>query len=176
MHAPVGAQADAVNARASRVSRDGVAYFEIHASGFVRATPKQAWRVLTDYERLAEFVPDLVSSRLLSRTKREAIVEQQSRAGFLFVTQDIHMVVRIGEQPYSTIDVTLVEGDMKHYRAHWELQPFAQNGVDGTLITFSGALEPEFFIPPLLGRPIVQANVRKMVQAVVAEIERRSAH
>jgi ribosome-associated toxin RatA of RatAB toxin-antitoxin module len=176
MPAPAGAQTDVVNASANRVSRDGMSYFDIHASGFVRATPEQAWRVLTDYERLAEFVPDLVSSKLLSRTKREAVVEQRSRSGFLFISQDVRLVVRIEERAYATLDVTLVEGDMKHYEAHWKLQPLAQNGSEGTLITFSGTLEPAFFVPPLIGRPIVQANVKKMVEAVVAEIERRSVH
>jgi ribosome-associated toxin RatA of RatAB toxin-antitoxin module len=176
MPAPAGAQTDAVNASANRVSKNGIAYFDIHASGFVRATPQQAWGVLTDYDRLAEFVPDLVSSKLVSRTTREAVVEQRSRSGFLFISQEVHLVLRIEEQPYSTLEVALIEGDMKHYDAHWELQPVERDGIQGTLIVFSGALEPDFFIPPLIGRPIVQANVKRMVEAVVAEIERRSRH
>jgi ribosome-associated toxin RatA of RatAB toxin-antitoxin module len=148
--------------------------FEVNASGFVRATQQQAWQVLTDYERLHEFVPDLRSSALLSRDGHEVVVEQRSQSGFLFLSQTIHMIVRVKEQPYSVIDVALVSGDMRDYSAHWELLPSAQNGIDGTHVTFEGMMEPAFFVPPVIGKSIVQVNVKRMVEAVVSEIEKRS--
>lgn len=146
--------------------------FEIQVSGLVRATPQQTWAVLTDYGRLPEFVPDLLSSKLLSRCGDEAIIEQQGSAGFLFMRQSIHLVVRVTERPFSTLDVELVAGDMKHYASRWELVPAESGG--GTRIAYRGSLEPDFFVPLLLGRAMVQADVRKMLAAVVAEIERRS--
>lgn len=176
MHAQPYSPSRPVDASADRVSRHGFSFFELHASGFVRAAPQQAWRVLTDYDRLSEFVPDLVSSRVLSRGSNEAIVEQRSQPGFLFISHPVHMVVRVTEQPFSTIDVALISGDMKRYSAHWELVPSTQPGQEGTLITYSGTMAPDFFMPPLVGESIVEANVRKMVQAVVTEIDRRSAH
>jgi hypothetical protein len=48
--------------------------------------------------------------------------------------------------------------------------------MQGTLISYAGTMEPDFFVPPLVGESAVQANVRKMVAAVVKEIDRRSAH
>ena len=176
MHAQENLRHSSVQAHASRISRNGQTFFDVSAAGFVRVTPAQAWRVLTDYERLPEFVPDLVASKVMSRTAQEIIVEQLSEAGFLFVSQHIRMVIRIREQPYSAIDVSLVSGDMKHYAAHWALEAATLDGIDGTHIAFTGQMEPDFFVPPLLGRSIVQANVKNMVQAVVAEIERRGAH
>jgi ribosome-associated toxin RatA of RatAB toxin-antitoxin module len=148
--------------------------FEVNATGFVRATQQQAWQVLTDYERLHEFVPDLRSSALLSRDGHEVVVEQRSQSGFLFLSQTIHMIVRVKEQPYSVIDVALISGDMRDYSAHWELLPSAQNGIDGTHVTFEGMMEPAFFVPPVIGKSIVQVNVKRMVEAVVSEIEKRS--
>jgi ribosome-associated toxin RatA of RatAB toxin-antitoxin module len=146
--------------------------FEIQASGLVRATPQQTWAVLTDYGRLSEFVPDLLSSKLLSRCGDEAIIEQQGSIGFIFMRQSIHLVVRVIENPFSTLDVALVAGDMKHYASRWELAPLEQGA--GTRIAYRGSLEPDFFVPLLLGRALVQLDVQKMLAAVVAEIERRS--
>jgi ribosome-associated toxin RatA of RatAB toxin-antitoxin module len=148
--------------------------FEVNAAGFSRATQQQAWQVLTDYERLHEFVPDLQSSALLSRNGREAIVEQHSEAGFLFLSQRIHMVVRVTEEPYSIIDVTLIKGDMRSYSAHWELTPSTHDGAEGTRILYYGVMEPDFFVPPLIGRSIVQVNVKRMVEAVLTEIDKRN--
>jgi len=146
--------------------------FEIKLQGCVRATPKQTWAVLTDYARLPEFVPDLLSSRLLSHSVGETIIEQHGRAGFLFVRQAIHVVVRVVEQPFSSIDVTLLSGNMKHYSSHWTLAPLAQGG--GTRIDYRGTLEPDFFVPQFIGRVLVQRNVQSMLAAVLAEIERRA--
>lgn len=165
-----------VLANANRVHRHGETFFEVTAVGFVRATPQQAWRVLTDYEHLPDFVPDVLSVRVLSHDGDDVVVEQKSSAGLLFVTQVIRMRLHIEEQPYSTIDVSLIEGDMKTYRTHWDLDPADQDGVRGTRVVFSGAMEPDFFVPPIVGRGIVQVNVRKTVEAVVTEIERRKAH
>lgn len=147
--------------------------FEVNATGFVRAPQQHAWHVLTDYDRLHEFVPDLQTSTLLSRNGQEAIVEQHSEAGFLFLSQTVHLVVRVTEQPYSNIDVALVAGDMRSYSAHWELAPSVENGIEGTRILFSGVMEPDFFVPPLIGKSIVQVNVTRMVEAVLSEIGKR---
>jgi ribosome-associated toxin RatA of RatAB toxin-antitoxin module len=165
-----------VEANADRVHRDGQSFFSIQASGFVFAAPQQAWGVLTDYDRLDEFVPDLQSSRLITRSAHHAVVEQRSEAGFLFISHTIHLVVSITEQPFSSIDVALVSGDMQRYTGHWQLAPATRDGVQGTLVSYTGTMEPDFFVPPLVGTSAVQANVRKMVAAVVQEIDRRSMH
>ncbi|WP_158590496.1 SRPBCC family protein [Noviherbaspirillum cavernae] len=156
----------------SRASKDGHTFFEISAKGFVQAAPQQAWRVLTGYERLPEFVPNLRSSKLVARNGNEVILEQESTAGFLFVAQGIHLVLRVTEQPYSAIDIAMVDGDMKHYSARWELTPVEQNGVAGTRITYAGTMEPGFFILPIVGDMVVEKDVKEMMNAVAAEIDR----
>lgn len=165
-----------IHAHASRAYRNGLAFFDVTASAFVRATPRQAWAVLTDYGRLAGFVPDLRESREVSRDGCTVIIEQRSQTGFLFVSQSVRMILRVEETPQSAIDVSLVEGDMLHYAAHWALTPATMNGNSGTRVDFHCAMEPAFFVPPLFGRPLIQAYVARMLQAVMAEIERRGMH
>jgi len=169
-------EAHRIDASAMRARRGGMAFFEVRAAGIARATPQQAWQVLTDYERLDEFVPDLVSSKVLARGRNEATIEQHSRTGFLFLSLAVRMVVHIAERPPHALDAERLSGDMRHYEAHWTLEPIRHDGGQGTRITFHGELEPDFPLPPLLGDAIVQANVKQMVEAVIAEIERRSAH
>lgn len=167
-----GLSEGSIKVSVQRNHKKGRILFEIQVKGLVRATPQQTWAVLTDYGRLSEFVPDLLSSKLLSRCGDEVIVEQQGSLGFLFIQQAIHLVVRVTEHPFSTLDVALVEGDMRHYASRWELVPVAPDA--GTLITYRGSMEPDFFVPLLLGRVMVQADVRKMLTAIIAEVERRA--
>src|SRR3712207_9021681 len=42
------------------------------------------WKILTNYERHPEFVPDLKRTRVLSRTGNRAVLEQSGQARFLF--------------------------------------------------------------------------------------------
>lgn len=158
------------------MSQLGFPSFQLNAHEFVAVTPRQAWQVLTDYEHLTEFVPDLVHSKVLSRGHHEATVEQVSQTGFLFMSHTVQMVVHIDEQPFSAIQVALVSGDMRHYRAHWTLAEVSQAGARGTLITYAGELAPKFFLPPMVGQPLVQAQVQRMVAAVISEIEERVRH
>ncbi|WP_206047220.1 SRPBCC family protein, partial [Noviherbaspirillum denitrificans] len=146
------------------------------AIGFVHATPQQAWRVLTDYERLPDFVPDLISVRILSRAGNVVRIEQMSSAGFFILSHTIRMVLQIEEAPFATIDVALVEGDMRRYDTHWDMEPSGHGAAAGTRITFSGTMEPDFAIPSVFGRALVEASLKRTVEAVVVEIERRNAH
>lgn len=158
--------------RVLRVPQKGRVVFDIQLQGIVRATPQQTWAVLTDYARLPEFVPDLISSTLVSRSGNESVLEQHGRAGFLFMRQAVHIVVRVTEQPLVSLKVALISGNMKHYTSHWQLAPLA--GQEGTQIDYQGRLEPDFFVPKLLGRALVQRDTQRMLAAVVSEIERRA--
>lgn len=160
-----------ITAKVRRYRSKGRILFDIQASAVVRASQHQTWAVLTDYARLQEFVPGLQSSKLLSRRGDEAIIEQLGSIDFLLHQQAIHLVVRVTEHPISHLDVALIEGDMKHYASRWTLTPAAQEG--GTRLDYHGSMELRFFVPLLLGRILVQADVQKMLAAVVAEVERR---
>ncbi len=173
---PVFAQApqdaDSIEVSVSRMQQDEQRFFEMHASGFVRRSQKKAWQVLTDYERLHEFVPNLLSSKLLERNDTQATIEQKGRVGFFIMTRTIHLVLRVTEQPCSALDIVLVTGDMKHYVTRWELAPSIRNGVSGTSISYSGMVEPNFFVPSLLGTALLRTDLKRMLEAVIAEIDK----
>ncbi|HTN65471.1 MAG TPA: SRPBCC family protein [Burkholderiaceae bacterium] len=148
---------------------DGI---EVDAEGFACATPRRVWQVLTDYDRLAEFVPNLISSTVLSRHDHEVVVEQYGSGGFLFVRREIHMVLRVTEQPFSAIDVNRISGNMRRYTARWSLASARENHCDGTRIRYRASMQPDFFVPPIAGPAMAQADVDQMLKAVLAEIER----
>ena len=165
--------AERTAATVRRTHRESGSVYEIQTSGFVQAAPEQAWQVLTDYDRLHQFVPNLQLSRLLSRNGAEAVVEECGRLGFLFLTQDVRLVVRVLETPFSALDISLIEGDMKQYRSHWEIAAASRNGASGTAITYRGSMTPDFFVPPLFGTALIRCDVQNMMDAVIAEISRR---
>ena len=152
-----------------RVEQDAQRMYEVDASGTVQAPPATVWRILTSYERMNEFVPDLSLCRVLSRNGNEAIIEQFGTARFLFMTKAIHLVVRALESPMTSIDIALVSGDMKHYEARWELHPVPETG--GTRIVYSGRLSPNFYVPGILGAAMIRGDIERMMVAVLTRLD-----
>src|SRR4051812_1792339 len=53
--------------------------------------PSTAWDVLSDYDHLSQFIPDMSVSRVVSRTGDTALVEQKGDFGFLFFRQPVEL-------------------------------------------------------------------------------------
>jgi len=155
----------------NRLDQSGLHMYQVDATGTVAAPLPKVWRILTGYERMSEFVPDMESCRVLSRNGNEVIIEQFGVARFLFMSRSIHLIVRAVEQPMSSIDISLISGDMKHYESHWELIPVPETG--GTRIVYSGKLAPNFYVPGILGSKMIRGDIERMMGAVLARLDRR---
>jgi ribosome-associated toxin RatA of RatAB toxin-antitoxin module len=153
-----------------RISQDALQMYEVDASGIVQAPLPVVWRILTGYDRMEEFVPDLVSCRVLSRNGNEVIIEQFGNARFLFMSRSIHLVVRATEQPMSSIDIALISGDMKHYESRWELVPLPETG--GTKVIYTGRMMPNFYVPGILGTNIIRGDIERMMGAVLTRLDK----
>lgn len=158
----------------------GYPVFAVTATMTANADVARSWKVLTDYDRLAEFVPNLSRSQVLSSEGNERVVSQDGFARFLFIRQNIDLVLHVTEQPMEAIDIGLVSGNMREYRARWELQavsPTRQAGEDGldgrTRISYAGIIAPDFYVPTLFGATLMKRDLRNMLNAVKAEIEKR---
>jgi ribosome-associated toxin RatA of RatAB toxin-antitoxin module len=130
-----------------------------------------AWEVLTGYDRYAEFIPDLKSSRVVARAGSTAIVEQTGEAGFFLFHFPLEVTFSVTEQPRSGISSRAISGTFKEMTGRYLLVPEGEN----LRLSYSGRLVPEFRLPPLVGTAAVKAAVQKQFSALVREIQRRAA-
>src|SRR5260221_9332283 len=79
------AAADAIEAR---IERQGE-YIAVNASVLMRVDARIAWEVLSDYDHLARFIPDMKTSRVVLRAGKSVLVEQMGAIGFLFYRQPV---------------------------------------------------------------------------------------
>ena len=135
----------------------------------MNAAPAAVWKILTNYERMPEFVPDLKTTKVLSRSGNRAVIEQYGTARFLFLRRAIQLVVQATEEPISAIDINLVSGDMKVYNCRWELVP---TETGGTRILYTGKLVPKFYVPGMLGANIIRSDIERMMHAVLERLEK----
>jgi ribosome-associated toxin RatA of RatAB toxin-antitoxin module len=167
---PAMAQRAGLEVSVERLETDGGKVYEVNARGEVAAAPDAVWRILTDYERMPEFVPDLHTTRVLSRSGDQVVLAQTGSARLLFFRRAIHLVVRVREQPRSRVDVSLMEGDMRVYRCTWQLIPMPETG--GTRVVYSGTMAPKFYVPGMLGSSMLRSDIERMMAAVLARLDR----
>lgn len=155
---------------AIQVERQGE-FVSVRASAVLDADALTAWEVLTDYDHLAEFIPDMKSSRVLRRDGDRAVVEQKGELGFLFFSRAIDVTIAVSEEPLRRIVARAIAGNLKDMEASYELTASA-NGME---LGYRGRFVPDFFLPPLIGMPLVRRSLERRLRAMVDEIERRYA-
>ena len=143
--------------------------FNVEAAAEFEAEVTLAWEVLTDYDRLSEFIPGMHSSRVVSRSKRSVIVDQNGEARLLFLSYPMKVRLEIEEFPYERIVSRAIEGNFKELRGAYTLEARGRR----LLLYYTGSLTPDFSIPPLIGTILVRKTVEKRFGAMVDEIIRR---
>ena len=153
---------------AVHVTRNGDS-FSVEASAEFEGTVTRTWQVLTDYGRLAQFVPDLQVSRVLSRQGNRAVVEQKGEARVLFFSYPIDVRLAITEHPNERIVSRAVAGNFREMRGAYSLEA----GQGRIVLRYTGHLVPDFFVPPFIGTLALRHNVETTFRALVNEIVRQ---
>jgi len=151
-----------------QVARHGDS-FEVEAAAEFEAEVTLTWEVLTDYDRLSEFIPGMHSSRTVSRDIGRVIVDQSGDAKLLFFSFPMRVRLEIEEYPYERIFSRAIEGNFKEMFGAYTLEARGRR----LLLRYTGSLTPDFGIPPLVGTMLVRNTMEKRFGAMVDEIVRR---
>ncbi len=143
----------------------------VNAVARVGADLDTAWGVLIDYDRYAEFIPDLKSSQVLLREGNTAIVEQKGEAGFFVFHFKVEVTFLVAEEPRTSIRSRALSGTFREMTGTYLL---AQEG-EVLHLTYTGRLVPNFLLPPLIGTAAVKSAIQKQFGALVKEIQRRAS-
>ena len=137
----------------------------------VRATPQQVWAVITDYDHATRFISKLEKSVILSRTQDTLLVAQKGYMGWGPFAVPIETVAQIRLTPYEEIQSHLVSGNMRKSEATTRLIADA----NGTRVVFHLDAIPDVWMPPLIGRALVEYETRARFRQLIEEILRRKA-
>jgi ribosome-associated toxin RatA of RatAB toxin-antitoxin module len=145
--------------------------FDVSAEAAFEAEARVAWEVLTDYDRFAEFIPGMHSSRLVSREGDRAVVEQRGEASLLFFHFPIEVRLAIEERAPESIESQAIAGNFRELKGAYRLE------AEGSRLRlqYKGQFTPDFDIPPLIGTMVVRHTLEQRFRAMVEEILRRQA-
>jgi carbon monoxide dehydrogenase subunit G len=135
----------------------------------VDATREEAWGVLTDYDRMAAFVPMVESSVVTKREGNELEVAQKGRAVRGPLDFPFSNVRRVALTPMREIHSRIVSGDLAPAEVITTL-----DSADGkTRVTVKGVYAPKIWVPPVIGPAIIAAETREQWQVFRKEILHR---
>ena len=141
----------------------------------VDATPEQIFAVLSDYDRLAEFIPGVVISRIVARDGVSVQVDQELEESVLFFQQRLKVRMEITEAAPRQMTLKALSGSFRSYEGQYRLLAVASDNAKArTRILYRAKFEPDFELPRMMGPYVVKRSLEKNHRALVREIERRA--
>ena len=152
---------------AVEVGSDG--YLQVQADYASHAHPDLARLVLTDYEHLADFIPDMHSSRIVSTQPLQ--VEQLGTASFLIFSFPLRVVLEIDQREDGSLNFHSVAGNLHDMHGSYQLEATAE----GTRLHYAARFKPDFQVPPFIGAAIMRREIERQFDSLLREMEHRQA-
>jgi ribosome-associated toxin RatA of RatAB toxin-antitoxin module len=118
---------------------------QITARIHIPYTVEQIWQILTDYDHLADFIPNLAKSRRIEHPQGGVRIEQVGTQSLMKLKFCARVVLDMIEQCPHQLDFRMVEGDFKQFFGSWTLQP-APEGL-GTELRYTVSVLPPRTMP-----------------------------
>jgi carbon monoxide dehydrogenase subunit G len=150
------------------VAFEGDAY--IVNAVFVAPAPQSvAWDVLTDFDKLQGWVPNVAESKVVKRDDASVTVEQRGvakygAASFPYVTER-----RIELKPPANLKTAQIKGSMRRVESTIMLEPEGK----GTRIIYHLEIVPSLLAGAVMSKAFVEHEVGEQFTAIVGEMTRR---
>jgi carbon monoxide dehydrogenase subunit G len=144
---------------------------DVNATALLRADAATAWRVLTDYDHYADFIPNLRVSRVVARHGPVVTVEQTGDAVFWVFRMPVAIRYEVTESPPNRLQSRATGGSLRALASSYVLTT-TQSGMR---LDYSGHIAPRFELLGRIEQMAVRKNIEREFQALADEIERRSA-
>ncbi|MBS0511640.1 MAG: SRPBCC family protein [Proteobacteria bacterium] len=128
----------------------------------------RAWAVLTAFERMAAFVPNLHQSEVVGRDGGVIRVRQAGRARYGPFSAEFDFMREFTLKPQREIRAHSVGGNVRRMDSVMTLD---EEGA-GTRLQYHAEVEPGFWLPPLIGPAFVRHETAEQFSAMIREMTR----
>lgn len=141
----------------------------LDASFVVPAGQQETWAVLTDFEHMADFISNLTSSSVVSRSDGVLRVAQKGRAVHGLLSFDFDSVRDIELSPPNAIRSRVVSGSIEKLDGLTRLYPEGAT----TRVVYHAEVIPKVWVPPVVGLHFIEHETREQFAEIRAEVLRR---
>jgi carbon monoxide dehydrogenase subunit G len=141
----------------------------VNISYRVPVPPREAWAVLTDFEGMPGFIPNLEISKVLLRTGKTIQVEQKGSISLGVLPIHYESTRQIEVVPYQTIRSHTLSGDTR-MESIMVLTPSGS----GTLLSYRATAVPDLPVPSSLVSSYMNDMLENQFKAMGQEMVRRA--
>lgn len=127
-----------------------------------------AWTVLTDYNHWADFVPDLLVSRVISNPGDPLVIEQRGRIPSM-PNFPVVMILQAEETPQTGIRFYRTAGNVQSFAGEWKIEGKTQR----VRLVYRAVLMPGFPMPPQVSEEIFRNDAKIRLEAMAEEMAKR---
>ena len=151
-----------------KAERDG-GMVRLRATMQVDAVPLEVWDVLTDYEGQPGYMPGMTESRVITRNATGSVVALKGWMELLFLRFNFDIIYATRELQPHLLTSRVIRGNVKAMRNEYRLTP----NDGGTRLDYIGEVEPEGWLPSVIGPFVIRRQVESSLESMAQEIERR---
>lgn len=133
---------------------------------------EQIWKVLTDYEALPDFIPNLAKSRLIEHPNGGIRLEQVGSQRLLNFDFWARVVLDLEEYFPKEINFRMVEGDFKGFSGSWCLEPYSLGEYVGTNLCYTIQVWPKLTMPVGIIENRLSKDLRLNLLAIHQRVEK----
>ena len=92
------------------------------------------WRVLTDYDRLNLFIPNLLTSEILYESNNNVHLKQIGSQDFLGLKFSAEVILDLYEEKdIGQINFKLIKGDFRRFEGSWKIKPISNSNKNSLI-------------------------------------------
>ena len=149
--------------------REARGLYTVSARFDVPQAPEVALAVLSDYEQIPRFMPDVRTSRVRERAPGRLIVEQEAESRFMVFSKKVHLVLEVTESGGTIRFVDRCGKSFTTYEGAWRAH--TTNG--GTQVSYELSARPAFDVPEFILRRLLKRDAGEMIERLRREIAAR---
>jgi ribosome-associated toxin RatA of RatAB toxin-antitoxin module len=143
----------------------------------VKSSVDNAWKVLTDYDNFAKFLPGVTRSALIESNGDRKVFEQINKIKTLIFSIESRVQIATTESYPQQIAFEAVDGDLEILDGTWTLEPvspYPSAPPDQVLITHQVVVEPAKAPSDGIFFNIYEDRLEETLVAIKQETEKRS--
>jgi hypothetical protein len=143
--------------------------YRVSASFEARPGAAVARAVLTDYEQIPRFMPDVRSSRVVRRDAGQVVVEQEAVARVLFFSKHVHLRLHVQEGATTIAFKDACGRSFARYEGTWTLRDVGGR----TVVDYALTAQPAFDVPEFLLTRLLRRDAARLIANLQAEMAAR---
>ena len=148
--------------------------YQIKVVALIKAPASYVREVLTDYTHIYRLNPSIIESEVLKRHDDGAVSVRTKVIGCAaYFCEELDRVEKVRELPSGDLHAEIIP-ELSQFKSGQTLWSITSQG-DHCEVSYHSEMEPDIFIPPVVGKFLIKKSIREEMQTSFANLEKISS-